>query len=54
MLFNLYQLNIRVKKRKGENSWQWDQRELAFAQRLDTPEQKEKKGCTTSVDRGQV
>ena len=31
------------KKRKGEDSWQLDQRELAFAQRLYTPEQKKVK-----------
>ena len=28
------------KKRKGDDSWQLDQKELAFAQRLYTPEQK--------------
>ena len=31
------------KKRKGDDSWQLDQRELAFAQILYTPEQKKVK-----------
>ena len=31
------------KKRKSDDSWQLDQRELAFAQRLYTPEQKKVK-----------
>ena len=31
------------KKRKGDDSWQLDQRELAFAQRLVKPEQKKLK-----------
>ena len=31
------------KKRKGDDSWQLDQKELAFAQRLYTPEQKKVK-----------
>ena len=31
------------KKRKGDDSWQLDQREFAFAQRLYTPEQKKVK-----------
>ena len=31
------------KKRKGDDGWQLDQKELAFAQRLYTPEQKKMK-----------